>query len=91
MQGYGVRYAAGELHNVQRIAPAKPTDGPDKLFLKGGRKAGLWHWCGDPANAPALLLCEGYATGASIHAATGRPVAVAFDCGNLVQVARVRF
>ncbi len=99
VQGYGVRHAAGgwllvplrdaagELWNVQRIAPTKPSDGPDKLFLKGGRKSGLWHWCGDPANAPALLVAEGYGTAASIHEATGRPVAVAFDAGNLVHVA----
>ena len=30
-----------------------------------------------------ILLAEGYATGASIHEATGLPVAVAFDAGNL--------
>ena len=100
VQGYGVRHAAGgwllvpmrdaagELLNVQRIAPTKPSDGPDKLFLKGGRKSGLWHWCGDPANAPALLVGEGFATCASIHEATGRPVAVAFDAGNLPHVAQ---
>ena len=100
VQGYGVRYApggwllvpmrdaSGELWNVQRIAPAKPADGPDKLFLKGGRKSELLHWCGEPANAPALLMAEGYATAASIHEATGRPVAAAFDAGNLVHVAR---
>jgi putative DNA primase/helicase len=42
------------------------------------------------AGAPSLVLlvAEGYATGASLHEATGRPVAVAFDAGNLVHVAR---
>ncbi len=100
VRGHGVRYGAdgwlliplrdaeGRLWNVQRIAPAAPKAGPEKLFLKGGRKAGLWHWCGDPANAPALLIAEGFATAASIHDATGRPVAVAFDAGNLAPVAR---
>lgn len=101
VRSYGVRYlpggallvpmrnAAGDLCNVQSIAPERPADGsPEKLFLKGGRKSGLWHWCGDPANAPALLVCEGYATGATLHEATGRPVAVAFDAGNLVHVAK---
>lgn len=98
---YGVRFAAGgwllvpvcneagELVNLQRIAPIKPTDGgPDKLFLKGGRKRGCWHWCGDPAGAGVLLVAEGYATAASLHEAAGRPVAVAFDAGNLGHVAR---
>ena len=83
-----MRDAGGELWNVQRIAPAKPADGLDKLFLKGGRKSELMHWCGEPGDAPALLIAEGYATAASIHEATGRPVAVAFDAGNLVYVAR---
>lgn len=99
VQPYGVRFAAdgwllvpvrdasGALLNLQRIAPDKPTDGgPDKLFLKGGPKRGLWHWCGDPAGAAVLLVAEGYATAASVHQATSRPVAVAFDAGNLAHV-----
>ncbi len=100
VQPYGVRFAAdgrvlvpmrdaaGKLWNVQRIAPVKPTNGPDKLFLKGGRKTGLFHWCGDPAGAAVLLVAEGYATAASVHQATARPVAVAFDAGNLIHVAK---
>jgi putative DNA primase/helicase len=100
VQPYGVRFgadgwllvpvrdASGKLWNVQRIAPAKPASGADKLFLKGGRKSGLWHWCGDPAGAAVLLIAEGYATAASLHQATGRPVAVAFDAGNLAHVAK---
>ena len=87
-----VRDAAGKLWNLQRIAPVKPTDGTDKLFLKGGRKSGLWHWCGDPGTDPAgpvvVLVAEGYATAASLHQATGRPAAVAFDAGNLAHVVK---
>ena len=98
--GYGVRYAAdgcllvplrdekGELWNVQRIAPAKPAKGPDKLFLKGGRKSGLWHMLGSADGAETVLLAEGYATAASLRQATGLPVAVAFDAGNLLHVAK---
>ncbi|MDO8319081.1 DUF927 domain-containing protein [Rhodoferax sp.] len=98
---YGVRFtpdsvlwvpmcdAADKLWNLQRIAPHKPKNGgTDKLFLPGGRKSGLWHWCGDPAGAAVLLVAEGYATAASVHEATGRPVAVAFDAGNLPPVAK---
>jgi putative DNA primase/helicase len=36
-----------------------------------------------------LLLCEGYATGASIHMATGEQVVVCFSSGNLPDVAAV--
>lgn len=104
VQPYGVRFmaggwllvplrdATGKLWNVQRIAPAKPEGGaPEKLFLKGGRKSGLWHMVGGGADAepPAVvLIAEGYATAATLHEATGYPVAVAFDAGNLVHVAR---
>jgi putative DNA primase/helicase len=83
-----VRDFAGTLWNVQRIAPAKPVEGPDKLFLKGGRKSGLCHCIGDLEGAPVVLIAEGYATAATLHEATGRPVVIAFDAGNLENVAR---
>ena len=35
-----------------------------------------------------LLVAEGYATAASLHEATGYPVAVAFDAGNLAHVTK---
>jgi putative DNA primase/helicase len=86
-----VRDVEGRLWNVQRIAPVKPAHGPDKLFFKGGRKSGCWHWLGAApeaqADMPVILLAEGYATAASVHQATGHPVALAFDAGNLKHVA----
>jgi putative DNA primase/helicase len=89
-----MRNAAGELQNVQRIAPTRPSaeevkaGKTEKRFLPGGRKSGLWHLVGQVEGASVLLLAEGYATAASVHEATGHPVAVAFDAGNLVHVAR---
>lgn len=102
-----LRDGAGKLWNLQTIAPQPPADGgSDKRFLKGGRKSGLWRWCGPApgdagsagstgdtgsvADAPPLVLCvgEGYATCASVHEATGHPVAVAFDAGNLAHVCK---
>ncbi len=100
VQGHGVRYTPegfvlvplrdgdGTLWNVQSIAPQRPAAGTDKLFLKGGRKSGLWHWCGVPAGAGVLLVAEGCVTASSLHEATGHPVAVAFDAGNLAHVAK---
>ena len=83
-----LRDEAGTLWSVQYIAAIKPDDGStDKLFLKDGRKAGLYHMLGQARNGAPILLAEGYATAASLHAATGRPVAVAFDAGNLNKVA----
>jgi putative DNA primase/helicase len=83
-----LRDVAGKLWNIQRIAPQKPTQGTDKLFLKGGRKTGLFHLIGEIDEARALLVCEGAATGFSLHEATGLPVAIAFDSGNLFHVAK---
>lgn len=71
----------GQTVNIQRIAP----DGA-KRFIPGGRVSGCFHVL--HGKAPAIL-CEGYATGATIHAATGREVIVAFSANNLPKVARV--
>ncbi|MGJ8522278.1 hypothetical protein R84981_000963 [Carnimonas sp. R-84981] len=57
-----------------------------KLFPRYGRKAGLWHRIGDTDGAQVIAVAEGYATAASVHMATGWPVAVAIDSGNLVRV-----
>ena len=70
----------GELHSLQFIG-ASGT----KRFLKGGRVAGLYFLIG--VVGKVVCIAEGYATGASIHAATGYAVAVAFNAGNLAPVA----
>lgn len=58
-----------------------------KLFPKYGRKSGCFHVLGDPSEAAIIALAEGLATAASVRLATGWPVAIAFDAGNLVPVA----
>jgi len=76
--------AGGVLHSLQFIGP----DG-DKKFLSGGRVLGCYFSIGTTKGALALAICEGFATGASTHEATGYPVAVAFNAGNLLAVAKV--
>ena len=76
-----MRDTAGKLHSLQTIQP----DG-DKRFLSGGRVKGCYHAIGRPKGG-RLIVCEGYATGASIHEATGDAVAVSFNAGNLESVA----
>ena len=101
VKGHGVRYtkdstvlvpmrdAEGRLQNLQRIAPTRSVDGQwPKRFLPGSRKSGLWHMIGSTVGAAVVLTAEGFATSASLHEATGYPVAVAFDAGNLVHVAK---
>jgi putative DNA primase/helicase len=75
-----MRDTAGTLHSLQTIAP----DG-DKRFMTGGRVKGCYHSIGKPAGV--LVICEGYATGASIHECTDHAVAVAFNAGNMAPVA----
>lgn len=76
------------LHNVQAIFSAKDKVlGRDKDFLAGGRKEGLFHCLGAIDHTSTLILAEGFSTGATIHEATGYPVLVCFDCGNLKPVA----
>lgn len=64
----------------------KTRRGRDKDYWPAGlAKQGHWFQIGTPVWI--VLLVEGFATGASLHQATGLPVAVAFDAGNLVPVA----
>lgn len=76
--------ADGDIHSLQFIGP----DG-DKRFLTGGRVKGCYFSIGNPKGAAALCIAEGFATGATIHEATGYPVAVAFNAGNVGVVAKV--
>ena len=73
-----------ELVNLQFIS----ADG-DKRFLSGGRKQGCFAVIGRAEAGKPILICEGWATGASIHQDGGHFVAVALDKGNLEPVAGV--
>ncbi|MDQ6955527.1 MAG: DUF3631 domain-containing protein [Mariprofundaceae bacterium] len=61
-----------------------------KLFTKGGKKSGgYFPMTGDDRAMPdCIVICEGYATGATISEATGHHIAVAFDAGNIHKVAQ---
>ena len=71
-----LRDTTGTLQSLQFIR----SDG-GKSFLKGGKVAGCYFSIGRPVGT--LCIVEGFATGASVHGATGYPVAIAFDAGNL--------
>lgn len=63
--------------------------GRDKDFTPPGLiKKGRWHQIGSPVSGAVVLLCEGFATGASLAEATSLPVVIAFDAGNLAPVAQ---
>lgn len=58
-----------------------------KRFLPGSRLCGCYYSWGPAGDE--VLLCEGFATGASLNEATGLPVAVGLFASNLVPVAKV--
>jgi len=73
-----VQDMAGTLHGLQFIDPEG-----SKRFKSDTDKLGHFHRI--PGKGK-IVICEGYATGASIHEATGFCVLVAFDAGNLLPV-----
>lgn len=75
-----MRDSSGEVCSLQTITP----DG-EKRFMSQGRVKGCYFSIGEPHEV--LVVCEGFATGASIHECTGAAVAVAFNAGNLKDVA----
>ncbi|MCX0435268.1 DUF927 domain-containing protein [Aeromonas veronii] len=72
---------ANELVNVQLIR----EDGT-KRYLAGGQKAEAYHRID---GGDRIAVVEGYATGLSVHLATGATVYCAMDAGNLVNVAKI--
>ena len=60
-----------------------------KFFLPGGEVGGAYGKIAAPNSdwTGGVYLAEGFATAASIHMATGKPVVIAFNAGNLPKVA----
>lgn len=71
----------GELVNAQLINAQG-----EKRYLAGGQKAGAFHRI---EGGELVAICEGYATGVSVHLATEATVYCAMDAGNLLAVANL--
>ncbi len=72
----------GVIHGLQTIA----SDGT-KRFEPGTNKTGNFFRIGKLKNN-TIVICEGFATAASIREATGHACITAFDAGNLLPVAQ---
>lgn len=93
VQAHGIRqigadllvpvYVDRELTSLQTIS----RDG-SKRFLTGGRISGGSYLIHDQTHRDELLICEGFATGASLHEHIGADVYCAFNANNLLAVAR---
>lgn len=81
-------YGPDGLQTLQFIAPDA-----GKRFLAAGKMKGGHVWLGTPNGPPVapecVFLVEGWATGKTVHAATGAPVCACFTAGNLLGVARM--
>ena len=73
--------ADGTLSSLQYI----DAEG-GKLYHPGGQTGGKFWWLGSMDEPGAIYVAEGFATAATIHQATHRPVVVAYSASNLVPV-----
>lgn len=103
VQAHGLRFAPsgantlaipmqdtnGVIHGLQIIRgkDRAPNKMEKEYFPKGLSKKGHFYLFGGIPQT-VLLVGEGYATCATLHEATGYPIAVAFDAGNLMPVAQ---
>ena len=79
----------GRLTTIEAIAANGSLIGDSgKDWLFGGKKSGASFEIGNPELSDSLVFSEGYSTGASIHEATGFPVIISGDAGNLSVVAK---
>ncbi len=74
---------AGLIVNLQFIN----AEG-EKRFLSGGQKRGCFSVIGTHTDNNTILICEGWATGASLNEHSDLFAVVALDAGNLLPVAQ---
>jgi superfamily II DNA or RNA helicase len=88
----GVQAHGLKLYNGRLVVPVYDTDSvlhglqyltTDFKWFEDGTavKGNFAHIAGD--NDKPIYVCEGWATGATIHETTGATVVIAFGCGNL--------
>jgi putative DNA primase/helicase len=79
---------AGTIRSLQAIFPEKhPLFTRNKDFLPGGGLAGLFWWIG--AKTDMVLICEGFATAATLYEKTRIKTYMAFTANNLLAVGRI--
>lgn len=79
-----LRNTAGELRTLQYIKP----DGTKNLKKDAEKSGNYFVVGGELSPQRPILYAEGYATAASLHLATGVPVVMTVDAGNMVTVSQ---
>lgn len=93
IQANGLRVAGGALlvplfNAESTLSSLQAIDAEGgKRFMPGGQVAGCCHSLGQPSTD--IVICEGFATGATIFEQTGLHVVIAFSAGNLSAVAKI--
>lgn len=86
-----LRDVQGKIWSAQGISavPMKEIGGRTKTFERGGKVRGCFAHIGPSlAEASQILVCEGFATAATLHEATELPVVAAMSAGNLDPVCK---
>ncbi len=71
----------GTIQSLQFIAP----DGKKKFYPGAKMKAGYWVL----GSGPPVYLVEGFATASSIYQETGKTCLIAYNAGNLTEIAKM--
>ncbi|EOE7356118.1 TPA: LPD7 domain-containing protein [Enterobacter hormaechei] len=79
-----LRNTDGDIRSLQYIKP----DGTKNLKKDAEKTGNFFVVGGELSPDVPLLYAEGYATAASLHQATGMPVVMTVDAGNMVTVSR---
>ncbi|EEA00139.1 AAA ATPase [Burkholderia sp. H160] len=84
------RVLVAPVHIDGKLSTVELIDGAGrKSALSGGVKGnGFWSVAPVAADASRIVICEGAATGLSLHECTGAAVVAALSCHNLLDVAR---
>jgi putative DNA primase/helicase len=95
VRAHGIKYGYDYQRSEVLIIPLKNLEGEIQgvqfVYAQGrkkihGIKTGNFHLLGEVDSDSTIYVAEGYATGATIHEATGKSVVIAFDCYNLDSV-----
>jgi len=73
----------GDMQSIQFI-----DESGNKKFLKDGKMSGGCHFIGEIAMDKPVYICEGYATALSVYEDTKCLTLIAFNAGNLINVAK---
>lgn len=84
----------GNVSGIQFIYPrghkrAKKIERDKEFWPSGMAMGGTFGLVGPVQRNGILLVCEGYATAASLHEATGLSVAYAFSANNLIKAGKI--